>query len=99
MRPEPRQKRRQQVASVTGMKDGPLFAALKAKRREIALERNVAAYVIFSDRTLADMAAKKPKTLDEFNNVFGVGRAKTEAFGAVFIKEIVAFAASGEDAA
>lgn len=99
MRPEPRQMRRREGAPMPAMKDGALFAALKAKRREIAIERNVAAFVIFSDRTLVDMAAKKPKTLAEFNNVFGVGRAKTEAFGAIFIKEIAEFATRAEDAA
>ncbi|MFZ5617961.1 MAG: DNA helicase RecQ [Pseudomonadota bacterium] len=89
MRPEPRTARRQgaTAASAAG-KDGALFAALKAKRREIASERNVAAYVVFSDRTLADMAAKKPRTTAAFGEVFGVGRAKTEAFGALFIAVI-----------
>ncbi|MFN0025030.1 MAG: DNA helicase RecQ [Parvularculaceae bacterium] len=84
MRPEPRTARRQAVAAAEVGKDGPLFAALKAKRRELASDRGVAAYVIFSDRTLLDMAAKKPKDLAGFNAVFGVGRAKTEAFGRIF---------------
>jgi len=90
MRPEPRQARRQAEAAASGAMgaDHALFAALKALRREIAGERSVAAFVIFSDRTLLDMAAKRPKTLTEFNNVFGVGRAKAEAFGALFIKAI-----------
>ncbi len=90
MRPEPRTARRQIAAAASSAigKDGALFAALKAKRREIASDRNVPAYVVFSDRTLADMAAKKPRTIAAFGEVFGVGRAKTQAFGALFIAVI-----------
>jgi ATP-dependent DNA helicase RecQ len=105
MRPEPRQASRlsQRQAAVAPQpangKDKALFAALKALRREIAGERGVAAFVIFSDRTLADMAARKPKTLAEFNSVFGVGRAKSEAFGRLFIKAIADHEDAGESAA
>ncbi|MEM9169882.1 MAG: DNA helicase RecQ [Pseudomonadota bacterium] len=65
--------------------DQQLFAALKAKRLELARERDVPAYVIFSDRTLIDMAKKRPRTHADFNNVFGVGAAKTDAFADAFI--------------
>jgi len=68
--------------------DDPLMAALKEKRRALAIERGVPAYVIFTDRTLADMAARRPKTLAEFAETFGVGRAKTEAYGPVFLAVI-----------
>ncbi len=97
MRPEPRQARRQADAATLGAKgaDQALFAALKAKRRELATERGVAAYVIFSDRTLLDMAVKRPKSLTKFNEVFGVGRAKSEAFGSIFMRVIAEY----EDAA
>ncbi|MDZ7627816.1 MAG: DNA helicase RecQ [Parvularculaceae bacterium] len=95
MRPEPRTRQRQESAAALtkAPADRALYDALKAKRLEIARERGVAAFVIFSDRTLLDMAAKKPKTLREFSEVFGVGRAKTEAFGAIFIKVVVDFGA------
>ncbi len=101
MRPEPRQARRQAEAAASGAMgaDHALFAALKALRREIAGERGVAAFVIFSDRTLADMAARKPKTIAEFNSVFGVGRAKTEAFGRQFMRAIADHEDAGESAA
>ncbi len=90
MRPEPRTARRQGAPAPSGApgEQGALFAALKAKRREIASARNVPAYVVFSDRTLADMAAKMPRSIAAFGEVFGVGRAKTEAFGALFIAVI-----------
>jgi ATP-dependent DNA helicase RecQ len=101
MRPEPRQASRQSPGqsspaqkTLANPKDAALFAALKAKRLDIAKERNVAAFVIFSDRTLADMAAKRPRTLRDFNNVFGVGRAKAEAFGETFLRIIADFEAA-----
>ncbi len=90
MRPEPRTRQRRE-ATATLLKapaDRKLYDALKAKRLEIARERGVAAYVIFSDRTLNDMAEKKPETLAGFGEVFGVGRAKTEAFGPLFLRVI-----------
>ncbi len=94
MRPEPRTRQRQRAAAslAKAPADRRLYDALKAKRLEIARERGVAAYVIFSDRTLSDMAAKKPETLAQFGDVFGVGRAKTEAFGSLFLKVIAAHA-------
>ncbi len=68
--------------------DQNLLTALKQQRLGLAQERNVPAFVIFSDRTLIDMAARKPLCRDDFGGVFGVGRAKTEAFADVFITVI-----------
>lgn len=65
-----------------------LFDQLKALRKTLADERKVPAYIIFSDKTLKDMAAKTPRTLADFRQVHGVGEAKAEAYGAVFIKAI-----------
>ena len=59
--------------------EGPetiLFQSLKALRLEIAREKGVPAYVIFSDRTLEDMSIKKPKTKSDFLLVTGVGNKK-----------------------
>ena len=65
-----------------------LLARLKTLRSRLAGERRVPAYVIFSDRSLIDMAMKRPKTLDEFGGVHGVGAAKLGEFGRVFLAEI-----------
>jgi ATP-dependent DNA helicase RecQ len=67
-----------------------LLARLKTLRSRLANERRVPAYVIFSDRSLIDMAMKRPKTLDEFSGVHGVGAAKLAEFGKVFLAEISA---------
>jgi ATP-dependent DNA helicase RecQ len=71
--------------------DPDLLAALKAVRMKLARERRVPAYVIFSDRTLIDMTALKPRNLDEFALVNGVGAAKLKDFGAVFLGTIAEF--------
>ena len=42
---------------------------------------NVPPYVIFGDKTLLDIAAKKPKSRQDLLNVYGIGRAKAEEFG------------------
>ncbi len=66
-----------------------LFQALKVFRKEIALERSVPAYIIFSDKSLIDMAVNKPVTLDQFGEIFGVGAGKRKTFGERFINFII----------
>ncbi|WP_323796232.1 DNA helicase RecQ [Nisaea sp.] len=66
-----------------------LFKALKQLRSEIAREGNVPAYVVFTDRSLADMAAKRPTCKDSFSGIHGVGAAKLEKFAAPFIDLIL----------
>ncbi len=70
--------------------DPGLLAALKDLRLKLARERQVPAYVIFSDRSLLDMAARRPRDLDGFAAVHGVGAAKLRDFGAIFLSAIVA---------
>ncbi len=65
-----------------------LFSALRAKRRELAEAARAPAYVIFTDRTLAEMAANQPKNLDEFAQLSGVGAKKLESFGKIFLEII-----------
>ncbi|TPN77651.1 DNA helicase RecQ [Mesorhizobium sp. CU2] len=70
-----------------------LLAALKTLRLRLAKERQVPAYVIFSDRTLIDMAERRPQDLDDFAEVNGVGAAKLKEFGEVFVRAIAAHGA------
>jgi ATP-dependent DNA helicase RecQ len=65
-----------------------LFESLRALRKRLADERRVPAYVVFSDRTLQDMAVRKPRTHDEFLEVHGVGQKKLEEYGDVFLEQI-----------
>ena len=71
--------------------DEDLFAALKELRMDLARDRDVPAYVIFSDRSLVDMAATKPADEVEFAEVFGVGEAKLKNFAPPFLALIAKF--------
>ena len=68
-----------------------LLQVLKALRLKLATKRRVPAYVIFPDRTLIDMAQKVPLTKWDFAEVSGVGEAKLEQFGEIFLEEIKTF--------
>ena len=65
-----------------------LLAVLKALRLQLAKERGVPAYIVFPDRSLIDMARRRPRTEEEFAEVNGVGAAKLEAFAAPFLAAI-----------
>lgn len=70
--------------------DTELLTALKKKRLELAKESGVPAYVIFPDKTLEDMAQRRPATLEAFERVKGVGQSKLTKFGEIFIGVIEA---------
>lgn len=65
-----------------------LFEKLRVLRYEIAKEQGVPAYVVFGDASLKDMEVKQPKTVSEFSEISGVGKAKLEKYATVFLKEI-----------
>jgi len=67
-----------------------LLDRLKALRLRIAKQRRVPAYVIFTDKSLADMARLRPQNEEEFADVHGVGAAKLKKFAAQFLEEIAA---------
>ncbi len=68
--------------------DEALFETLRTIRRALADERSVPPYIIFSDVSLRDMAAHKPKSLQEFQEMHGVGEKKLKEFGTIFLKAI-----------
>ena len=68
--------------------DQSLIAALKAVRMRLAKERRVPPYVIFSDKSLIDMARLRPRDDSEFGMVHGVGAAKQKDFAKVFLAAI-----------
>lgn len=72
-------------------KDNPLFEQLRALRRTVAQEASVPPFVVFSDKTLQDMVAKLPLTEEAFLDVNGVGQAKLERYGELFMNEIRSF--------
>lgn len=68
--------------------DEELFERLRRLRRRLADERDVPAYIIFSDVALREMAARLPRTREDFAAVPGVGKQKLEEFAEVFLDEI-----------
>lgn len=72
-----------------------VFEALRAVRREIADREHIAAYMVFSDATLRDMAAKLPRTEDEMLMVSGVGNYKQEKYGKVFLDALAKLEVEG----
>ena len=78
--------------------DAELFGRLKTLRGEIARADKVPAYVVFPDRTLAEFAVRRPRTLAAMGDVRGVGPAKLEKYGERFLAAVRG-GASGGDAA
>lgn len=69
----------------------PLFEELRKIRKELADQGGVPPFVIFSDKTLQDMCARRPKTAEEFLEVNGVGANKLEKYGEAFLTAIQTF--------
>jgi len=76
------------VRSLVSDEDAPLLSALKAKRRALAEAAGVPAYIVFADRTLIEMAERRPRSLDDMARITGVGAKKLESFGAAFLEVI-----------
>ncbi|MBK0397933.1 DNA helicase RecQ [Limibaculum sp. M0105] len=90
-RETPRRLERRRAAAVApdmAPEDAELLAALKARRAEIARAANVPAYVVFSDRSLVEMAQNRPATAEAMADVHGVGAAKLERYGDTFLEVI-----------
>ena len=73
------------VKALVSDEDAPLLSALKAKRRALAEEARVPAYVIFTDRTLIEMAETRPLDMDAMARISGVGATKLARYGAMFV--------------
>jgi ATP-dependent DNA helicase RecQ len=76
------------VAATDALRDSPLFEELKQLRRSLADERNVPAYVVFSDATLLEMTEQRPTTEAELLSISGVGPKKLATFGDPFLETI-----------
>jgi ATP-dependent DNA helicase RecQ len=76
------------VRTMVSDEDAPLLSALKAKRRALAEAAGVPAYIVFTDKTLIEMAEKRPATLDDIAHITGVGAAKLDRYGLAFLQVI-----------
>jgi ATP-dependent DNA helicase RecQ len=71
--------------------DEVLFDRLRKLRRQLADERNVPAYIVFSDVALRQMARDYPEREPEFARISGVGEKKLREFGDAFLAEIATY--------
>jgi ATP-dependent DNA helicase RecQ len=84
--------RRREVAAAAA--DPELFDVLRAVRLRLARQRGVPPYVIFHDTTLREMADRRPSTIDDLHDIYGVGVRKAADFGGEFLEAIRSFGAS-----
>ena len=74
-----------------GAADEELFAMLKDLRKKVAKQHGLPPFVVFQDPSLEDMAVQYPITIEEMQNITGVGVGKARKFGAEFVKLIKAY--------
>ncbi|MFP4555701.1 MAG: DNA helicase RecQ [Bacteroidales bacterium] len=74
-----------------GSCDEELFAMLKDLRKKIAKKKDLPPFVVFQDPSLEDMAIQYPVTIDELQNITGVGAGKAKRYGKDFIELINAY--------
>lgn len=91
----------QPTRSSTTMDETPeqaaLFELLRKRRRKLADDQGIPPFMIFSDRTLHDMARLQPQTLADFLTVNGVGQAKLKKYGQIMMDEIGAYLSGNTD--
>ncbi|WP_418168284.1 DNA helicase RecQ [Alistipes putredinis] len=74
-----------------GAADEELFSMLKDLRKKVARQHDLPPFVIFQDPSLEDMAIQYPITIEEMQNITGVGVGKARKFGEEFVKLIKAY--------
>ncbi|WP_371733842.1 DNA helicase RecQ [Rhodoferax sp. BAB1] len=90
--PSPKRSRRSgalaPAAQALGVDDQVRYINLKTWRAEVAREHNLPAYVIFHDATLAEIARRRPQTLEDLQGISGIGAKKLEAYGAEVLRVV-----------
>ncbi len=69
----------------TDSADEQLFNALRALRREIAIDEDIPPYLVFSDKTLRDLVSALPASREEMLEIYGIGEQKYEKYGEKFL--------------
>ena len=81
--------RRVQISSSSSRSSNQeLFERLRKLRKKLADEQGFPPYIIMSDQTLQELAQVKPKTMEQFGLIHGIGDFKKQKYGEIFIKEI-----------
>jgi ATP-dependent DNA helicase RecQ len=79
---------RRDASNAVPAADQALFEKLRARRLELARAQNVPPYVIFHDKTLAEMAARRPRSIADLGAIPGVGEAKLARYGQAFLEVV-----------
>ncbi len=87
---------RQRRAQLAGTTRSALYERLKVLRMEIAAEKGVPAFMVFTNATLADMSVKMPRDRDEFLQVSGIGERKAQEYSERFLEAIRQWLAENE---
>ena len=82
------------TASLAAEVDTSLYAALKAARLQLAKSQNVPPYVIFHDKTLQEIAARRPMGIEDFAGISGIGERKLERYAPLFLQVVQSHAAA-----
>ena len=81
-------KTRRSGAAPVAPEDREIFDGLRSLRAELAAAGNVPPYVVFHDRTLAELAARRPKTLADLAGITGLGERKIARYGAAILERL-----------
>lgn len=76
------------VSVAAGQEDPLLFERLRKLRAKLAAVQGLPAYIVFTDKVLHILASTKPKNIDDFGEIPGIGEFKKKKYGDIFIKEI-----------
>ena len=85
---EARVRKAKQADAALSQADQDILVRLKGVRMSLAQEQSVPAFMIFPDKTLREMAQKRPKNLAQMGAIHGIGQAKLARFGAVFLEAL-----------
>lgn len=77
---------REKDVSASVEPDERLFERLRTLRAELAREQKTLPYIIMTDRTLRELAARRPQTVEEFSKISGIGDFKTKRYGRRFVE-------------
>ena len=87
--PTPKKRARSRTGEASPLGADPeLFDVLRAVRLRLARERGVPPYVVFHDTTLREMVDRRPKTIGDLHDIYGVGAKKAADFGDAFLDAI-----------
>ena len=75
--------------SIENINDTELWEDLRTLRLEISREKGIPPFIIFHDKTLAEIVSYLPQTLDELSHIYGVGQKKLENYGRQFLDVVI----------